>query len=246
MEQLKQVILENKHMLQDLKQPKRPPEIKMLEYQIAQAEAAFALAKIRLKRMEELYKKQAIDLDHLDEARTSVKQLEATKDQAVENLTLAKMGAREEQIRTQEIRVGEAKIAKQVGQWKLEQKTIQAPAEGYIFDTYFVPGEFVAAGRPIATILPLDDIHIEFFVPARELPHLTLNQKVFFECEGCQQKFNTAILDFISPEAEYLPPLIYSRENMDKIVFRIRGKVEQPKLFKPGQPILVVGFDHAR
>ncbi len=233
---------EAEHIRADLEKPRRAPEIDALENQVRIAEVNLSLANLRLKRYSELYQKQAVDLDHLDEVRSDVKRLEAAKAEALANLAFAQLGARPDAIKAQSARIEEANYAWEIGAWKLNQKTLTAPADGFIFDTYYQEGEFVPAGRPIAALLPLNQIRIEFFVPAKILPQMKMNQSIFFNCEGCSV-LNKAKIVYISSEAEYIPPLVYSRENSDKIVFRIKAKIENPVLFKPGQPVNIVRIE---
>jgi HlyD family secretion protein len=244
-EQLKTSTDENKAVLDDLIKPRRPLEIDAIVEQIAQVEANLLLVDLRVKRYQELYKKQAVDLDRLDEVLSSQSALRASKEQLQDNLALAKLGAREDQIKAQSIKMKGAKFAFRVGKWKLEQKNIHAPTDGVIFDTYYQQGEFVSAEHPIAALLPNDQIRIEFFVPARVLSTLQLNQKIFFTCDGCAEK-NEATISYISPEAEYVPPLVYSRDNRENLVFRIKAHIEKPLSFKPGQPVIIVGFEHVK
>lgn len=244
-EQLAEGQKEAEYLTIDLEKPRRALEIQALEDQVYIVDASLALANIRLKRYNELYQKQAVDLDHVDEARSYVKQLEATKAQAVANLDLGMMGARVDQIKAQHARLSQAHLALSLGMWKLSQKTVSAPTDGLIFDTYYQEGEFVPAGHPIASLLPRENIRIEFFVPARTLPKLQLNQTVEFTCEGCAS-VNKAVINYISPEAEYIPPLVYSRENSDKVVFRIKAKIVDPLQFKPGQPVEIMRFEDAK
>lgn len=244
-EQLKQSQQEAEYTKADLEKPRRALEIQALQDQVRIVEANLTLAKIRLKRYNELYEKQAVDLDHLDEARSHLEQLQATKAQAVANLDLGMMGARVDQVNAQNTRIVQARHALEVGVWKLAQKVLTAPVDGIVFDTYYQEGEFVPAGRPVASLLPRENIRIEFFVPARFLPKIELNQLVDFTCEGCAP-INQAKITYISPEAEYIPPLVYSRENSDKIVFRIKAKILDPSHFKPGQPVEIMRFEHAK
>jgi len=243
--ELKASVKEMTFSLIDLKKPRRKLEIDAFKDQVDEINANLELANMRVKRYSELYKKQAVDLDHVDEAKTLQQQLLASKAQGVANYELSKLGARIDQIKAQEAREESAKLSLMIGQWKARQKIIEAPTDGVIFDTYFQQGEYVSAEKPLASLLPNNRIRIEFFVPARELASLALNQAVYFNCEGCAET-NEASIQYISPEAEYIPPLVYSRENSDKIVFRIKADIKNPQLFKPGQPVIITGFAHAK
>ena len=237
-------VAEAEAALLDLQKPKRALEIDALQDQVKQAEAHLALANLRVKRYQDLYKKQAVELDRLDEMLANKNALQASKAQFQANLDLAKLGARDDQIKTQIAKLQEVKFGLNLGQWKLSQKKLYASADGVMFDTYYQEGEFVAAAKPIAALLPLTSIRVEFFVPAKALPSIQLTQSIQFTCNGCS-KTNEAIITYISPEAEYVPPLVYTRANTANLVFRVKAQITHPILFKPGQPVSVVlSTDH--
>ncbi|CAM2932516.1 HlyD family secretion protein [Legionella worsleiensis] len=224
--------------LADLKKPRRLQEIEAIEAQIQQTNAQITLADIRVSRYQKLVDKQASDIDSLDAALAYLQQQKELKAQYEANLALAKLGSREDLIKGQQGVVDSLMAKLHVAQWELAQKTIYAPAEGIIFDTYYLQGEYVAAQQPVLSLLTPENIRIEFFVPLAFLNQLRVGQQISFACEGCQKR-NSAIISYISPDAEYLPPLVYSRDNNSKLVFRIKAHITNPTLFKPGQPVMV-------
>ncbi|KTC97710.1 HlyD family secretion protein [Legionella erythra] len=228
-----------KSLLLDLKNPRRAPEVEAIEAQIEQVDAQIKLTEIRVKRYQSLYEKNAIEKDRLDEILATYDQQKKLKDQYQANLTLAKMGSRSEQIKAQEAQIQAITAKLNEAKWQLAQKTVYSPAAGVIFDTYYRPGEFVGAQQAVASLLTPENVHIEFYVPVQELAHLSVGKAVSFTCSGCQPD-NTAVISYIAPEAEYAPPLVYSRENDDKLVFRIQARFDHFHAFKPGQPVTVL------
>lgn len=236
--QIQGELAQAKSQLNDLKKPRRREEIDAIEAQIQQTNAQITLADIRVSRYQKLVDKQASDKDSLDAALAYLQQQKELKMQYEANLALAKLGSREDLITAQQ-GVVDSLIAKlNISQWELAQKTIYAPADGVIFDTYYRTGEYVAAQQSVLSLLTPENIRIEFFVPLEFLAQLKVGQNISFDCEGCQ-KNNPAVISYISPDAEYLPPLVYSRDNSSKLVFRIKARINNPSLFKPGQPVMV-------
>jgi HlyD family secretion protein len=227
-----------KSTLADLIKPRRNPEIAAIEAQIEQAKSQIALAKVRVDRFDKLYKRQATDKDTLDAAIANLQQQQDLKAQYEANLALAKLGSRDDQIKAQQAIVDSltAKLAQ--AKWELAQKTLAAPASGVIFDTYYRQGEFVPNQQAVLSLLTPENTRIEFFIPLNALAKIHLGQEVVFNCEGCN-KDNIAVINYISPDAEYIPPLVYSRENAAKLVFRIKAHIKNSNLFKPGQPVMV-------
>lgn len=231
-------LLQAKKLLIDLQQPRRPDEIKASEDQIGQVEAQLKLAAIRVSRNTRLVSKGALDKDSLDSSVARYQELEQQKAQYQANLDLAKKGSRENQINAQKAAVEAAVAVLKQSQWQLAQKTLIAPADGLIFDTYYQQGEFVPAQHPIASLLSSKTMRVEFFVPVTIANKLHVGKDVVFSCERCAEE-NHAMIRYISPEAEYIPPLVYSHENRDKLVFRVKAMIEHPASFKPGEPVMV-------
>lgn len=226
------------YTLTDIKKPRRTPEIEAIKAQMAQIDARIQLSQIRVDRDSSLYKKKAIDKDSLDAAISVLTEQKNAKQELEENLKLALLGHRDEQILAQQALISAMKAKLAQAKWELDQKSRQAPADGIIFDTYYRQGEFVGAQQPVLSLLTPDNVHVEFFVPVEDLQKLRLGQKLSFKCFTCDDS-ETAIIDYISPEAQYVPPLVYSTENRDKIVFRIRAKLPDFNEYKPGEPVLV-------
>jgi len=239
----KLLLKESDFDLKDQESPKRHPEIEAGKAQIEQVDARLRLAKLRQERYKLLYQKKAGNLDQADEAREYLVELEALKSQRESELDLLKLGARKNIIEEKKTRVKFLLEKIKIAKWQLAQKTGYATGDGNIFDTYYREGEWVAAGTPVVSLLLPKDIFIEFFVPASMLPKLKLNQTVYFTCAGCATK-NEAVIDYIAREAEYVPPLVYSRDNYHNLVFRISAKPIKPSIFKPGQPVTITGFKH--
>ena len=226
------------NLLTDLQKSRRPQELSAINAQIQQTDAQIQLAAIRVSRLQKLYAKQATDKDSLDSALANLKQQQELKIQFESNLALAKLGGREDQIKAQQSQIDSLVAKLNQSKWELAQKTALSPRTGVIFDTYYRVGELVAAQQPVMSLLTPENVKIEFFVPIENLANLKVNQQINFSCETCATG-NVAFVSYISPEAEYLPPVIYSRENSSKLVFRIKARIQKPALFKPGQPIWV-------
>lgn len=227
----------------DLTKPKRPEEIAAIQAQIGQVNSQIALSALRVKRNQTLYDKHVMDKDTLDAAIERHNELGFLKAQYEANLSLAKQGSREEQIKAQKSQIALFTSRKNKSKWELSQKSIYAPTNGVIFDTYYRKGEFVDAGRAIASLLAPENIRIEFFIPSTALAAIHINQKIIFNCDGCA-KNNLATIQYISPEAEYVPPLVYSQNNRDKLVFRVKASIPDAARFKPGQPVMVTVVEH--
>ena len=138
--------------------------------------------------------------------------------------------------RTQEMDANTATLNHSL--WALNQKTMNAPVDGVVFDTFYRVGERVDLNHPVLAILNPANIQVLFYVPETVLSQIKLGQDITFTCDTCQQATHAKI-SYISPEAEYTPPVIYSKDSRDKLVYLIRASMpaDVAVQFHPGQPI---------
>jgi HlyD family secretion protein len=123
-------------------------------------------------------------------------------------------------------------------EWNLEQKKQTAPQTGLVYDTLFRQGEWVAAGKPVVVLLPPPNIKVRAFVPETRVGSIHYGDTVQVTVDGVSAPF-VGKVSYISPRAEYTPPVIYSKESRDKLVFMIES-VFDPAVsanLHPGQPV---------
>jgi HlyD family secretion protein len=224
--------------LEDLKKGKRPSEIESIEAQLRQAQDASMLSQEEFARQEKLLAAGATTQQSLDRARATRDQDRQRVVQLEAELKTAQLGSRSDQIAAAEANVQalEATLAK--ADWALSQKRQTAPQAGLVFDTLYRPGEWVAAGRPVVTLLPPQNIKVRAFVPQTRIAALHPGDRVQVTVDGRPEPL-IGTISFISPQAEYTPPVIYSRENRSKLVFMIEVtfKPETAAQLHPGQPV---------
>jgi len=123
-------------------------------------------------------------------------------------------------------------------EWDLSQKRQNAPQTGLVFDTLFRPGEWVPAGRPVVAILPPGNVKVRAFVPETAIGTVRAGQNARVRMDGVNEPLAGRI-SFISPRAEYTPPVIYSRETREKLVFMIEILFDPAvgARLHPGQPV---------
>ena len=98
-----------------------------------------------------------------------------------------------------------------------------APEDGLIENTFFNVGEWVPAGTPVVSLLPPYRVKLRFFVPEEDAAHAQMGQAVSFTCDSCPPDLKAHII-YVSPRAEYTPPVIYSQTARTKLVFLIEAR----------------------
>lgn len=119
---------------------------------------------------------------------------------------------------------------------RVEDTRATAPAAGSIEQIFHRPGEVVAAGAPIVALLPPQNMKVRFFAPQNLLARLPVGARVNVSCDGCATGL-TARVSFVAQQPEFTPPVIYSLDQREKLVFLIEARLENPSAVRPGIPI---------
>jgi HlyD family secretion protein len=226
--------------LADLNLGKRPPERDVTRAQLQQAQFDEQKLATTLARDEAQFAIGGIPRQQLDDSRAGHATAAARVRQLQSELTVAALPSRGDQIKAQAAQVAAAQAAVDQARWKLDQKTVVATHAGRVFDTPFRLGEWVAAGNPVVRMLPPQYVKVRFFVPQTIVGGLATGRKVSIHCDGCANDV-PGTLSFVSTEAEFTPPVIYSNETRSKLVFMIeaRPSPDSDVRLNPGQPVSV-------
>ena len=129
-----------------------------------------------------------------------------------------------------------SELALESAQIKLDDRSLAAPAAGYVQQTYFLPGEFIQAGMPVVSILPPGKIKFRFFINEPDRARIKVGEQVLIGCDSCDEPIK-AHVTYISSNAEYTPPVIFSLEERAKLVFLAEALPDEAPTLLPGQPI---------
>jgi HlyD family secretion protein len=222
----------------DLRRGKRPTEVEAARAQLAQAETTAAFSGKEYRRQLELVAKGFVSEQRSDEARAA-RDRDLNKVVELKNdLATVRAGARPDEIRAAEAEAAAAREALAQAQWRLRQKSVASTVAGTVTDTLFVRGEWVPAGAPVVSVLPPANVKVRFFVPQPRLAGLKLGQQVAIACDGCGTGLD-ATVSYIASQAEFTPPVLYSKDNRAKMVFLVEARPAAGVAAKlhPGQPI---------
>jgi HlyD family secretion protein len=225
--------------LADIQKGERPARIATLEHARLAVEAAQRYADIQLTRSERLYRTKVVSQENLNLYQSADLVFQEAVAAIASLTTEARLGGREDQIAASAASM--AAVEKQVSraQWTLDKKIQNAPVEALVFDTLYRPGEWVPAGQPVVCLLPPEQVRVRFFVSERELASLKTGEPVRVQADGTDPVRGR--ISFVSPTAEYSPPVIFSRENSAKLVFLVEAEFDRKIAagLHPGQPVLV-------
>jgi len=122
--------------------------------------------------------------------------------------------------------------------WSFDQKKQATPQSGLVYDTLFRQGEWVAAGKPVVVLLPPQNIKVRAFIPETRVGSIHYGNIARVKVDGVKDSF-VGKVSYISPRAEYTPPVIYSRETRAKLVFMVEliFDAQAAANLHPGQPV---------
>jgi HlyD family secretion protein len=239
--QSKAQLLSAKSQYNDLQTGKRPAELDVIKAQIKQAIASEKLAQINLNRDKAQFAIGGISKAQLDSSQTHYDVAIAKTKELQNDLKTGKLPGRDQVIKAQAAQISYADATLQSANWKLSQTIGMSPGKSLVYDTLYNQGEWVEAGKPVVILLPPKNLKVRFFVPEGIVGKLKIGSKMQVSCDGCKDNIDMQI-SYISNQAEYTPPVIFSNETRNKLVFRVEAKPANPNLLTmhPGQPVEVV------
>ncbi len=220
-----------------LKDGARKEDIKQAEEAVKQAQVNFDLAKKDNERMQKLYEAKSISQNQYDNANAKYELTQAQLKSAKENLLKLRNFARPE-----EIQQADANLKRQIAGADLLKKSIrdsyvQSPINGVIVEKYFEKGETVTQMSSLFKVSDLRTVDLKIYVSEEELGRVKLGQTADISVDAYPNKTYPGKIIYISPEAEFTPKNIQTKDERTKLVFAVKIRVDNPKYeLKPGMP----------
>ena len=144
--------------------------------------------------------------------------------------------SRRAQIAAARAQAEEAQGGQREVQIRVNQLAPKAPADARVEDVLFQPGEWVSANQPVVNLLPDNKVKVRFFVPEKEVARYRPGRDVRFSCDACAPGLR-ATIRYVSARPEFTPPIIYSRDSRDRLVFMVEAYPKKPAGLLPGLPV---------
>lgn len=246
-----------------LKTGPRKQEIEAARGRLQVAQAELLLAKQNFTRRTKLFESKSIPKEEFDAAS---KQLESAQAQLVvrqQELNLLEEGTREEEVREAEGQMAEAKAAweltrngyrvEDVAQAKAARDAAQAavdvvreqtkelrivsPVNGFIESLDLQPGDLVASGAPVLSVLDQEDLWVRCYVPQNRTA-VQVGDKLWVTVDGLDGERFLGEVVFVARLAEFTPSNVQTPEERSKLVFRIKVELnEKVGRLRPGMTV---------
>ena len=236
--QARATLAQAKSKLADISQGRRPEEIAVIKASLRSAVAQAAEAKRDLERQADLVRRGAVPQSKYDFSKTQSEVADAHMAELEANLAVAKLPARADVIAAAEATVSQAHAALENALWRLSKRTIIASRDGTVIDVIRSAGETAGPQAPVLLVLPNGAIKLRLYVAESYLSGIHLGTNLTVECDGCTDGI-TATVSYISAGPEFTPPVIYSLENRQKLVYLLEARLEGDSALKPGQIVNV-------
>lgn len=219
----------------------RKEDFKQAEENLIQAEANFKNAEDDYHRIDNLFETGSVSSKQKDDAKTRYTIAQAQYNSAKQLVEKLRTGARPEEILAAKARLNQSKAQAEAVKKKLDDCKVISPTSGYVTKKLVENGEFVGVGMPLVRIANLDEMNIMVYLPETQLGKIKLGNKAEIMIDSYPDKIFLGEVIFISPEAEFTPKNIQTKEERVKLVFGVKVKVQNPDhSLKAGLPADVV------
>src|SRR5690606_8942300 len=229
--------------LENLRQGRRPEEIRVIEAALSSARAQAAEADRAAARIRSLAGRGAASTAQADDAETAASVAHARVAEAEANLAVAQLPARPQEIAAASAAVAQADAVRLRAEWNLEKRSLIAPAAGVVADVIRTPGEIAGPSAPVLSILPDGAVKLRLYVPETSVASIAPGMTLPVSCDGCPAG-SRAVVTYVSDAPEFTPPVIYSLQNRQKLVYLVEARPQAPDGLRPGQ-IVDVGLPEA-
>lgn len=221
--------------LADLQVGKRPEEIAVLKAEVDMARAQATDAKRRYDRAADLFKRGTGTQADYDTASATLETATAQVGQAEANLAVGGLPARPETIKAADNQVKQAQSALEQAEWRLSKRVLAAPSPGRVNDVIRNPGDTAGPTAPVISILPDGAVKLSVYIPESAFSSIKVGTLLAVHCDGCGEGVKARV-SYVSPDPEFTPPVIYSLENRQKLVYLVEARPEgNAGPLQPGQ-----------
>jgi len=220
-----------------LRKGARAEDVRQGEEALRQTGANLKVASDDAGRMRELASRGSVTPKQRDDAEARLVVTQAQEASAKEALSKLKRLARPEEIRAAEARLAQAVAAADLLRKTIADCTIVTPVAGIVTRRPVETGELVSPGTTVLTVSELDTVHVMIFVTEKELGRVRLGGEADVTIDAAPGRVFKGRVTFISPEAEFTPKNIQTKEDRVKLVFGVKVEIPNPDgALKPGLP----------
>ena len=222
--------------LEELRAGFRSEEIGQARATLERAERQVVTATSDLERSRRLFEGGAISREQFEHAEAAYDVARADRDRAREALQLLERGPRPEDISAARAGLRQARATVDRLDARLANTDIVAPFPGVVTNRHREPGEIVAPGAPVVTLMNPDDRWVRIYVREDEVGGLSLGQPVTIRADADPDHRYGGEITYISDRAEFTPRNVQTTAERVRLVYEVRVRITDDPSFdlKPG------------
>lgn len=215
----------------------RQEDIISAEQNLNQAKINFENAERDKIRMENLYNSRSITQKQFEDAVVRYELMNAQYKAAQENYNKIKKIFRPEEIEQAKANLNKAIAGVELLKKNIRDCFVTSPINGFIVKTFVEKGETVSPMSSLFKVSDLDNIELKIYVSAEELGLVKLGQKAEISVDSFKDKTFEGTVTYISPEAEFTPKNIQTKDERTKLVFAVKISISNKDYnLKSGMP----------
>jgi HlyD family secretion protein len=182
---------------------------------LAQRKSELTLAKQELARAEKLTAKGYTSQQVAEQRRSEKATAEAAVNSATAQIELAKANIESTKAKVDRI------------QTYIDDSVLTAPRSGRVQYRLALPGEVLAAGGKVLTLLDVTDVYMTVFLPTDEAGRVPIGAEARIIFDAVPEYVVPATVSFVATEAQFTPKYVETKTEREKLMFRV--KVQLPR-----------------
>ena len=202
--------------------------------QVVQRETDLQMAQRRLPRTEQLARDGFLSDQVLDDDRARVRNLQAALSAAKAQARAAEAGvdAARAQVPAAEASVQAMEATVQRIDVELAESALRAPRDGRVQFLIAHPGEIVAGGARVLSLVDVSDVYMTFFLPETVAGRVALGSEVRIVLDAAPQFVIPARVSFVASTAQFTPKTVETASERQKLMFRVRAQIDRGLLLR--------------
>jgi len=181
---------------------------------VAQRESELSYAQTELRRMQSLVGQGHVSKERLDQAKTAAASAEAALQAAEVQVAAADAGIEAARATVTRIETG------------IADSQLKAPIAGRVLYRLAEPGEVLGAGGKVLTVLDVSDVYMTIFLPTKQVGRVVVGSDARMIFDALPDYVVPATVTFVAAEAQFTPKAVETRSEREKLMFRLRIKID--------------------
>ena len=185
-------------------------QLTVAQASIARARAQNRLAKIEADRAGKLFQENAGSQRELDVRTMTVQTSGASLSEEEARLETAKRNAEAAKANVESYRT------------RISDATLTSPVLGRVLYRLAEPGEVLGPGGKALTIVNLQDVYMEIYLPAEQAARTKIGSQARITVDYEPDRSAAGVVTFVSPEAQFTPKEVETKSEREKLMFRVK------------------------